>query len=144
MESLYEKTKYKNIYKFTYWGNGGYDEDDNITNQIHINNIINNRNNFIENYNVQNIIIKKPQYLNKYLSELRNNSYLYDHLEVYKIHNNQFLIVNSPYCAIDGEQQLLNNGWIKIYKLYSDVTSTFIKIIDKNSIKQFVIQNVYN
>lgn len=119
----YTMTKYPRIYNKTYWGHFGYDKEkgDNIT--------FENRNQFIEDYQIKNIYNdKRVRINNKIRNELlkvRN-----DHNESYITKNKNILLVNSPYYVSDEEREILiNNGWTEIYKLYSHTANTFIKIL---------------
>lgn len=125
-----EKTQYKNIYKKTYWGNCEYD---NLGKSHESDNIINNRNVFAKTYKIKNYIFDKPKYISE---ECDENKYKIDHIEIYTTEDNKYLIVNSPYYVSEKEEQiLLNNGWEKIYKLYSTSAVTFIKIIEQKNKK---------
>lgn len=133
---FYELTKYPKIYGQTYWGGFKKQLNDN-DNNIEI--LINNRNNFIENYNIKKICNLK--FIRKYVDHLRNlrdKPYNIDHLETYETFDKKYIIINSPYnSSKDNEytENLLKEGWILINPLYSDHANTYIKFIDKSILK---------
>lgn len=127
MGESYNKTNYPNIYKHTYWGNFDYEKNKySITK-----NIIDNRNKFIEEYNVK---IKKnpPQYISK---EADRNLYrFFDHVEFYQ--NEKFyIIIISPYNHLNeiDLNKLKELEFQSIYQLYSINAFSFVKIIPKKN-----------
>jgi hypothetical protein len=139
MPSFSESTKHYNIYKNTYWGAF---KTENETDKNGLNEIINNRNDFINKYYILKHVSKYPQYLINYIHYL-NNDYKHnhglrtDHIEIYTTYDRKFLIVNSPYgISEDEEIKFSNDGWTKIYNLYCSSAVTFIKEVDKESIKK--------
>ncbi len=141
MEKIADKTHYKNIYKNTYWGSFEYLPNiENIGNQ----NIINNRNDFINTYNIKNCKNNNPQKVAMYDFYLRNSyrssGRRIDHLEIYILNNGDYLILNSPYCVNEAEKILFeNDGWTKIYNLYAENAMSFIKIMSINMIENKVL-----
>ncbi len=119
----YTRTKYPKIYNQTYWGHFGYDKEKGY--DI----IYENRNKFIEDYQIKNIYNDKRVRIN---NKIRNEllKVKNDHNESYITKNKNILLVNSPYGVSDEEREILiNNGWTEIYKLYSHTASTFIKML---------------
>ena len=121
-------TKYPQIYTSVYWGNFVYD----ISNHNMINdNIIENRNKFIEDYNIKNRPKNDIPYKirEKYITSIeKNKGYIFDHIEYYRTYDKKYIIVSSPY--LDNDEIYINLGWVKIYKLYSTDSSTYIKFIN--------------
>lgn len=134
----FELTDYPKIFSETYWGNFRLKETEEIWE------VINNRNNFIEEYNIVLSTPSKPKGIPQYVSKhLDRNSIteetagikkgLLDHTEVYE-NDYQFILVNSPYR--DNEEKfddtsLLLQGWIKTYMLYHKDANSYIKTISK-------------
>jgi len=90
-----DKTENKKIFKTTYWGNFSLknrsDED-----LKELDEIVKNRNNFINDYNIKNIVNKRPVKLHEYIKELEQKNKL-DHVEIYLTNDDKYLILNSPY-----------------------------------------------
>ena len=114
----YEKTNYPGIYSSTYWGhnNSHYES----------NNIFQNRNSFIINHNIKKFVDIYPKYIDNEFNKLNNYN---DHPECYLTNDNFFILLVSPYIEIPFN----DNGWDKIYNLYSDSAHTYIKKIIKRS-----------
>ena len=111
-----EKTNYRKLYDGTYWSN--FKSSDDKTE------IYNNRNRFVEEYNIKSNIVFPPRYISK---ETDNNT-MYDHVEHYKTRDRTYVIISSPYAPnVDEFYEL--NGWKRIYKLYANNAATYIKII---------------
>ncbi len=114
----YKATNYPNIFKKYYWGAFIIDNQSGITNDI-----LNNRNKFIEEFNIIKYN-KLPQYINRIIEAYRQNMYL-DHVECYKSSNNNYIIVSSPYGDIH-KDNYINRGWIEYDKLYTKDACTYI------------------
>lgn len=134
MTSLnHEKTEYSKIYRNTYWGNGGFNNDMSI---------IENRNKFIKDYNIKNICNKRiPLYIHEIID--RNKKSWRDHQEVYKNKNNEYVLIISPYYGDDKDDLIKiirNYGWDLIYNLYNDFSLSFVKIVsikkNQNKVKR--------
>ena len=120
-----ELTKYKNIYRYTYWGSFDAKANKHSINK----NIYDNRNKFINDYNIKDVYKKPPQYIYKYIQSLLNHKYknrrFFDHVEEYKTNNNDIIIITSPYGDKFNNYKSkylpysLNIGFKKIYQLYS-------------------------
>lgn len=115
-------TTNKKIFENTYWGHNCNSNLD----------ILENRNNFIEEFNiVKNINTNIPEKIYKEFDNVRT-----DHTEIYKTKNKEYVLVNSPYMRgdigsnIEDKNELLENGWIIYKNLYTiDDSITFIKVI---------------
>lgn len=117
----YEITDYPKIYNKVYWGFFQITSESDI---------IENRNNFVEKYNIKKCIEKRGRIFEKlerivlkYEGEVR-----LDHLEYYMTEDKDFIVINSPYIqdACYDEYK-----WKEIYKLYSHSAKTYIKFISK-------------
>jgi hypothetical protein len=125
-KQYYEQTKYKNIYKNTYWGS---------FRDILSEEIINNSNNFIKEYDIKS---HKPyrnrSKLNRYICGLRHS--MFDHVEYYITNDKDFIVITSPYC---NDNDYINNtlGFVKINNLYTTHHSnTYLKIFTIDEIKK--------
>ena len=133
-------TKYPKLFGNTYWA--GFKDSGK-----HLDEIINNRNKFIEDYNIKkNICCSKiPKYINKEF-EKYNNDYFYDHPEFYINNDNDYVIIISPYAggekSKEGEDEFLNNSpFTKIYPLYFiDAITYVIIIICRNNTNKWSIE----
>lgn len=132
---LGNKTNYPKIF-LCYWANMGYSNE--------YDEIIENRNNFIEQYNIKKIANHKLKFIQNFKLDLYRsaNSSLFDHLEIYQDNNDKYVILNSPY----GEQneKLINADWEVINPLYSQSATTYIKILNKADMNKmgFVSKNI--
>lgn len=122
-------TKYSRIYKKTYWGNFKTGENENREEELK--DIFENRNKFITDYEIKDIKNKQMRDIEKYINYLKNSYKNIDHLEIYKLKNNDYLFLNSPY--VDNNYNM--DGWNKIYKLYNNTAESFIKIVKLEEIK---------
>ena len=113
----YLRTKYPKIYKKTYWG--GFNENINITEEI-----IENRNKFVENYDIAKCVMKIPRKIQKHFDAL---GLRLDHQECYLTHDKTYVLIASPYC--DDRVVYENQGWHGIEPIYSTAAWTFIKLI---------------
>jgi len=122
-------TKYAPIYKNTYWGGFKLHQCESITNEI-----INNRNLFIEDYNIIKNRMRPPLYINKEHSN-EHGGYLnnFDHVECYMDDNDNYVLISSPYYSNGDQYDLfyIGLGWTRIYPLYSIYAATYVKIIFK-------------
>lgn len=138
MDKYYQLTKYKNIYKNIYWGH----------NSAHINidgkkiydlkqEIIDNRNKFIEDYNIKHIQPSFSKCIMDYLFRMINSNYkFHDHLEKYKTNDNKIVIIVSPYGPNDEKTYTVPDDFTEIYKLYHQTATTFIKVVSIEDIKK--------
>ena len=121
-------TDYPLIYGGTYWGkfqicyNKPSDEN------------INNRNNFIKDYDIVKRVEwgKRPDFICKIVTRPCN---FLDHIEVYKRKDGQYVVVSSPNDETIKEH--LDDGWTQIYPLYFRSPS-FIKITNYSKYKQSI------
>ena len=120
----FDATDYPEIYELTYWGNFEF------PNYYSTPEIINNRNKFIKDYDIEKCVLIKPEFIYEMVNR---STYKYlDHVECYKARNEYYVLISSPYTE-SHDQEHLDDGWTKIYPLYSSKTgdSTFIKIVNK-------------
>ena len=97
MKYFYQLTKYPKIFKNTYWGN--FSTENRSDEELkEIENIVNNRNKFVEDHSIVKHVIKYPKYVFNFLNELikKHKNYI-DHVEAYKTSNDKYIILISPY-----------------------------------------------
>lgn len=121
--NLSSKTNYNRIFKNTYWGGFEYTDP-------HYDNIIENRNKFVIDYNLRKICnTRRTQtfyYVFKKYVKL-------DHVEFYTTDDpDMILVLNSPYCVTEEQdQKLVEHGFKKIYPLYNNLAQSYVKIMLK-------------
>jgi hypothetical protein len=150
----YEMTKYPRLFDNTYWGTYEYNGD------YFNSEIIDNRNNFVEEFNITKYGSNLPEYIYNQINpqylfskafnnfnnsneakslQVRNyfndnnirKKFHTDHIEYYQ--SNDFWIgIFSPY-SMDDEDHIyaLNFGYEPYNKLYSTATTTYIKKIPR-------------
>lgn len=127
--SYSSKTEYNKIFENTYWGKfslqGRKEEDIKELEEV-----VKNRNQFVKDYDIKKIVLKKPVKLREYITNMEKSNVL-DHVEVYEQNNNNYLILNSPY---DPDEKKVPD-MEKVYKLYNHAKS-FIKIVKRDELKR--------
>lgn len=131
-KQFYEYTKYPKIYKKTYWG-----QFETIKDPLYCNvdfNIINNRNEFVEEFNID----RKCKFTKKFFKNnakfkdyMSNEPSVFDHIEAYRDKNNHYVIVVSPYGRCD--DFLYDLGFTRLYNLYSHSSCSYVICLDKNT-----------
>ena len=119
---FYEQTKHRKVYSPTYWGQ--------FRHTINEQEIIDNRNNFVGDFNIKSYY-RMPQYMTRKCESMldRNTKLKIDHTETYKTHDNKCVIVNSPYYVTeDDEKALLDMGFVKHKPLYTIGAKTYIYV----------------
>lgn len=118
---VYQKTKYPNIFKNTYWGKRV--ETDDV--------IITNRNKFVENNNIKRFAKSIPYQVEENEIFKHYQEHIFDHEEYYLTMNKHYILISSPYISNENKQDKIYDelGWIKIDKLYDSGASTYMKII---------------
>lgn len=121
----YDLTDYPKLYKSTYWGTFKcYEEKP----DERLNKIIENRNNFIKEYDIKCHEKKLPKYM---LMRCEKHINIGDHVEKYKTNDNKLIILNSPYSPSEKEhEQFLKLGYIEIKPLYNHFAKTYLYITD--------------
>jgi len=122
MNYFYERTKYPKIYACSYWGH--------FKNEDESPEIIDNRNNFITEFNIK-AYYNMPKYMYRKHEKMMdyNTKFSIDHIETYKTRDNKSVIVNSPYCVTEEtEKELLELGFVKYKPLYSNSATTYIYV----------------
>jgi hypothetical protein len=124
-KSWKEYTLYPKKYKGSYWGNFC-----SLPNPV----IIQNRNKFIEEYNINKFEKHNSRTYKKQNAVIKpfERKLYFDHYELYSVVNSKSLIfVISPYCGLDCKEEIIRDGWEEIYQLYCNYEDclTFIKII---------------
>jgi len=146
-------TKYPNIFNSHYWCSGSYEDTENK--KV----IINNRNLFVEEFNIKKTSKNTPYYIylqfrmdyiedysfdekrlkikqfkkdNNIPSRYKLPTDMFDHFEIYES-NDLYIAIYSPYCADDDHKQIAFNMGYEIYdKVLYDGAITFIKKIPKS------------
>jgi len=119
MTYCYDLTKYPKVFEGTYWGSFKKNVNISITDEILV-----NRNSFVESNNIVKNIISYPRYIDKEF-ELLNN-YI-DHKECYITSDRKYILISSPYSNYDKYYNEFD--WKPISKLYTDSSYTYMKII---------------
>jgi hypothetical protein len=119
-------TNYPRIYGETYWGGFKSDVNSKFANPE----IINNRNRFITDHNIVKSVTycrTEPKFIYNLVDV--NIHYYLDHVERYRMANGDYILISSPYTD-NYDKEHIENGWTKIYPLYSSgkTDSTFMKI----------------
>jgi hypothetical protein len=141
MPHNYEKTKYPNIYKNTYWGRFKYD-DTVIRIQTGDDEIIKNRNDFIKNFKIKKF--QRDSIIENMLHPLKNgNSHrkFLDHVEAYKDDDKNYVVITSPYTLALGDvdvEQMKKWGWVQIGPLYHNDATSFVIVLSKYNIEQYM------
>ena len=121
MTYFYDCTKYPKIYDGTYWGHFKASESYHLIDPQ----IIENRNNFINDYHIKRSCSKDLKKFDKYL-QFKDEPHLFEHVEGYYTTDKKHILVCSPY----GERPtLLTKGWKQIPPMYSTSVTTFMKQI---------------
>lgn len=115
-------TDYPKIYLNSCWGQFPSEPD---------NAIVINRNDFIQEYKIKKYAPRVPEYVSKYTN--RNykgyKSWLsMDHAEYYITHDDDWIVLNSPYGDIHEDDEALFSilGWEKYKKMYNEQATTYI------------------
>lgn len=121
-KSYFTYTEHPEIYRETYWGCCCGDGPNNT--------VLLNRNNFIRDYNIKRNVVNKPRYITDIYKN--KDSLTYDHMELYETHDNEYILMASPYCVVPRkEEEFKNNKFEPIYPLYTEKTNTYIRIFKK-------------
>jgi len=116
-------TKYPKKYEGSYWGNFPAIPEDNI---------VENRNRFIKDYDINKFVKHMRLYrrkADKVIIPYEKKTY-FDHYELYTINNSSFLLpVISPYNGASHREEIIADGWSEIYPIYSNSAVSFIKYI---------------
>ena len=123
-------TKYPKIFD-CYWADFKVDLDVENHKQIEAE----NRNKFVEEFNISHSMRgkKKPNYINEKMD--RNGKLNLDHGEVYKTIDGDYVLMVSPYGECDDEEYA-KAGWGKYYRCYNHCTAnTYIQVVEKKQRK---------
>lgn len=123
-----DNTQNAKLFKNTYWGQFEIGNEHNKFEDFE--QIFKNRDIFVNEYNIVKNTEKKTNLINDYLKYLDSQILNFDHSEVYKNIDGQYVIVISPYNI---GQEL--EGFIKIYELYNNEATTYVKKITKEEMK---------
>jgi hypothetical protein len=127
----YKQTQYPAIYIKTYWG--GFTSRTQSVMGSTLEDIISNRNRFIEDFNIKNIY-KRFVWIQAILDDEKKHCML-DHTEIYITKDKQYIIfITSPYEHIT-KQSFIDRGWTEIYPLYSVSGKTYCKVFSYRSRK---------
>lgn len=126
-----ELTKYPKIFDGSYWGNFRHNPN-NLTDGQRT--IIENRNKFVQDYDIKKRLDKPPQYVYIHFDRnhpnLREKHIVLDHVECYLNKGGDYVIISSPYDKTQDEKYE-SLGWIKVEPLYSidNKAITYLKIV---------------
>jgi hypothetical protein len=129
---LFEDTRYPKIFRHCRsWGHHYHDPN----NYPHF--IINNRNQFVEDYRIKCYYRRMPKYVSHASGQYsdynthRYDTQVYDHLEYYKTIDNRYVVVISPYwLSEENRQKLIEIGWTPYNNMYRDDNcSTMVFVI---------------
>lgn len=131
-----ERTKYRKIFKDTYWGN--FKDDCNDLKQE----VIDNRNAFVEEFGICSRY-NMPNYMHdRHTQRLARQHNLIDHVETYKTKDKKCVIVNSPYhVGPENETRLIEMGYIKYKHMYGGDSITFVFVCDIGKPKHVLLGN---
>jgi hypothetical protein len=123
-------TKYEKIYGSTYWGHymtQHYENDQTF------NTMIENRNNFIQKFNIKKHTGFRSRQTPKWvLQGLDINSHEFDHNEVYKIDSSTYIILSSPYYGLKTKSFFESMGFDRYDGvMYPADCQTYFKIVKK-------------
>lgn len=138
MDYNYQLTKYPKIFDNVYWGHFKFEPDEDETKEI-----INNRNEFIEEFS----IVRQKKILVRHLKKLHKQGFptdifdhsnemsgLVDHRECYytgKV-TRKHILIYSPYCKNEDEitEFFVNYGFNEYKPLYAGNARTFVRVFD--------------
>ena len=135
-KSFFELTEYPKIFKKTYWGT--FDLKDRTEKELEeINRTVENRNQFIKDYDIKEICKKQKKKLREFIIKMDETCTL-DHLEVYETNNKEYLLLNSPYTSKGHycHQKLTELGWEEMPTLYFEEATSFLMRVDLDSVKK--------
>jgi hypothetical protein len=121
-----DKTEYPEIFGRTYWGAFKYNHE--------VDDIIENRNDFIKKYNIKNKRPLKDKLWQMFSEEKKRTNLDLDHLEVYNTNDNKLIAITSPFKHVN-PSDFEKEGWTSIYPLYYEEAYTFLKEVDPKTFK---------
>lgn len=115
-------TNYPNIYNDVYWGNFTYENDSHE--------IITNRNNFIQDFNIAKCWNNRVSRKGREIAQDVNDIHL-DHMEYYRTNDKKVFVITSPACSVDEDIHpiMIEAGYIEMYRLYSTRLRTYYKYL---------------
>ena len=117
-------TRYPNIYKDVYWGTHRFMIDENMGYREKVNKVFDNRNKFVEEYNVSENYDESPEEVRqKVLDEISWRR----HIEYYKCSNGKTLVIFSRHINDEQHERYLSNGYKHIYPMYALDQNTYMK-----------------
>jgi len=122
-----EYTKYPRIFKNVYWGNFTLSTtNDTISYKEEFIELCNNRNYFVEEYNITKIHNKPSRKIrDKILEELYP---WHRHIEYYKSNDNKTIVIFSKFVENENEHEsYLNKGYNIIPSVYAPNENTYVK-----------------
>ena len=126
---IFQETRYPKIFiKCRSFGNHCLHAD-----RPYPNDIINNRNQFIEDYRIKCYYSRIPKYatMRSGMNEYGGDCSLFDHQEPYKTIDNKYVIVISTYDRREkSREKLIENGWTPYNNMYGNGAETFVFVTD--------------
>jgi ankyrin repeat protein len=142
----YELTKYPNIFKYYQWGSaevGIYCGHHHNIKDI----IYENRNAFVEEYNIKSFVYSLPTAKENMISDLKEkNRWFLDHFERYRTTSNKYICIASPYISKDDPKfkRFLSENDFKLFEpMYRSDASTFIIDVSDGFDKENKIQTLH-
>lgn len=138
-----EMTNYPNIYD-VYWGDFMYDSSSDRDIDKNMNEIFENRNRFIPDYNISSKQTRLIRF-KEIISDIRSqNRDYFDHSECYKTNDKKYILIVSLYKPFnDIKDKMQEFGFTEIYKLYNSCATTWIKIFNTiNDVNKFRKDNL--
>ncbi|AYV83053.1 MAG: hypothetical protein Hyperionvirus4_18 [Hyperionvirus sp.] len=120
MSKNYEVTGYPYLFENTYWGSFVVKANPEMQDEI-----IKNRNTFVEKYAIVDKPKREPYYATENFSEL--GSWKVDHPETYMTKDGTYFNIISLYNENPDNKSAIRSGWTMIEKLYHSRANTYIK-----------------
>lgn len=139
----YELTKYPNIFEYYQWGSA----EVGIYCGHHHDIIYENRNAFVEEYNIKSFVYSLPTAKENMISDLKEkNRWFLDHFERYRTTSNKYICIASPYISKDDPKfkRFLSENDFKLFEpMYRSDASTFIIDVSDGFDKENKIQTLH-
>jgi hypothetical protein len=128
MPTYAEQTRYNTIFKRTYWGNFQKTES------LPEDEIVNNRNDFVETNDIARYYPTYPRYLSRKFGMeygFVQSGRFWDHIEVYTTNPGDYIVVSSPYGNLD--ETVVPEEFSKIAPIYSTSATSYMAKFKKRS-----------
>lgn len=109
-------TNYHSKYKNSLWGAKNFNT---VDYEIRAQLIIQNRNKFIEEYDIKRLVMKVPQFIKREVE--------CDYSECYITNKREYIVIIGSY--LNNKQYFIERNWIPIISLFSTNTVTYMKVL---------------